>query len=105
MSVNRLRPGMTVKTMEVWLIVRGKTRNLKFVLKVHRAVKSNNSEIHIYTKGCGFQEQYNGGQCKEYGDWCQVNCCNMDNCNTSQTVQVTYMTHFFAVVLTALHFV
>ena len=73
--------------------------------KVHRAVKSNNSETHIYTKGCGFQEQCNGGQCKEYGDWCQVNCCNMDNCNASQTVQVTYITHLFVVVLTALHFV
>lgn len=73
--------------------------------KVHRAVKSNNSETHIYTKGCGFQEQCNGGQCKEYGDWCRVNCCNMDNCNASQTVQVTYITHLFVVVLTALHFV
>lgn len=73
--------------------------------KVHRALKSNDSEIHIYTKGCGFHEQCNGGQCKEYGHWCQVDCCNMDECNTSQTLHVTYTAYSFVTLLTTLLFV
>ena len=73
--------------------------------KVHRALKSNNSEIHIYTKGCGFHEQCDGEQCKEYGDWCQVDCCNMDECNASQAVKAAYMTCMLIGVLTAFLFV
>jgi len=72
--------------------------------KVHRAFKSNNSESHVYTKGCGYHEQCNGDECREYGHWCKVDCCNLDKCNASQTVQATYMTYFLLAVFTAVHF-
>ena len=70
-------------------------------LKAHRATKSNASETHIYTKRCGYQEQCNGEQCKEYGDWCQVDCCNTNMCNASTPVRAAYLTCLFLGILTA----
>lgn len=72
--------------------------------KVHRATKIENSEKHIFTKGCGYQDLCSGEQCVEFGDWCLVDCCNVDQCNASPSVEATYFTHLLAGIVMFLHF-
>lgn len=63
--------------------------------KVHIARKmSDDSEKHLYKRGCGFQELCSGEQCIKYGDRCLVNCCNTDNCNASLAAKASiYLTY------------
>ena len=72
-------------------------------LKAHRATKNEGTEIHIYSKGCGYQELCSGKQCEVYGDWCQVDCCNVDKCNASPPLRATYMTYLLLGILTTFH--